>query len=101
MRSSNESHQFLSISRELPVENNLLFNPAIALGLEKGKHLYKTPDQNFESNDGAGHKLNNALREIVNELFMEAFLPLKTQLMFLLVIDFQIILCPKRQILLT
>ena len=82
--SSNESHQFLSISRELPFENNLLFNPAIALGLEKRKTaLVKTPDQNFESNDGAGqqveqHALSGEIK--VNELFMEVFLPFKNSI---------------------
>ena len=82
--SSNESHQFLSISRDLSVDNNLFFDPSIAFGLERRKTaLVKTPDQNFESNDGAGqqveqHALSGEIK--VNELFLEVFLPFKNSI---------------------
>ena len=82
--SSNESHQFFSISRELSIENNFFFNPAVALGLERRKTaLVKTPDQNFESNDGAGqqveqHALSGEIK--VNEIFLEVYLPFKNSI---------------------
>ena len=45
--------------------------------------MVKTPDQNFESNDGAGqqveqHALSGEIK--VNELFMEVFLPFKNSI---------------------
>ena len=82
--SSNESHQFLSISRDLSVDSNLFFDPSIAFGFERRKTaLVKTPDQNFESNDGAGqqveqHALSGEIK--VNELFLEVFLPFKNSI---------------------
>ena len=81
MGSSNESHQFLSFSNKIDYENNIIFNPSIAFGYEKRKiELVKTPDQNFESNDGAGqqveqHALQGEVK--VNEVFVELFVPFK------------------------
>ena len=84
MGSSNESHQFLSFSNKIDYENNFISNPSIAFGYEKRKiELVKTPDQNFESNDGAGqqveqHALQGEVK--VNEVFVELFVPFKNAL---------------------
>ena len=79
--SSSESQQVLFFSKKLNLENSLIFDPSIVIGLEKRKiSLLKNPDKNFEGNDGAGqqveqHQLSGTIK--VDDYFIEGLVPFK------------------------